>query len=305
MNSLIEGTVTNTSGELSTYFYSVFEKTSNFSFQPLVIEFDTQTRYGDFMYAKMPNRGQRILNIFLKLGSIPLHDVEVFEILIDRNIIYSYTGEYIYIHNEIRRTVSKRTPSVVIVPIMKFFPVLENTQFRIKIKGSGIKTTPISILVDWVFDKLPIDGDYVVTQVQTINANPTKPIFLNFKNIVKELFFVVQDTSEKAFEYRDQIKNLKLDLNGNTKFDDRGQFFRYLQPMQYHTGNSPGIYMYSFCLHPEEDAPSGGINFSRIWNSVITVTMNDSKPKQMRIYAISYNVLRVENNKGFLLLDNI
>tara|TARA_Y100001935_G_scaffold255363_1_gene267957 strand:- start:10990 stop:12921 length:1932 start_codon:yes stop_codon:yes gene_type:complete len=57
------------------------------------------------------------------------------------------------------------------------------------------------------------------------------------------------------------------------------------------------IYVYSFCLEPEEHQPSGSCNFSRIDSAKIMLSSSGSISN---IYAVNYNVLRIMSGMGGL-----
>ena len=57
------------------------------------------------------------------------------------------------------------------------------------------------------------------------------------------------------------------------------------------------IYVYSFCLEPEEHQPSGSCNFSRIDNARLLFS---SPAYVSNIYAVNYNVLRIMSGMGGL-----
>ena len=66
--------------------------------------------------------------------------------------------------------------------------------------------------------------------------------------------------------------------------------------------------MYSFALEPESTQTSGQLNFSYVKNQIARVGLfnypvNTDKQKQLRVYAQSYNILRVENGICTLLFD--
>lgn len=66
--------------------------------------------------------------------------------------------------------------------------------------------------------------------------------------------------------------------------------------------------MYSFALEPESTQPSGQLNLSYVKNQIARVGLfnypvNTDKQKQLRVYAQSYNILRVENGICTLLFD--
>lgn len=117
-------------------------------------------------------------------------------------------------------------------------------------------------------------------------------------------------------------KEVGLMLNGHDRFSQRsGSYFSWVQPYQHHTrcpdtslrhGSWYG--MYSFCLSPEEHQPSGALNFSRIDNAQLKLVFkaadsafsNDSgsHTRDVYVYALSYNVLRILSGMGGLSFSN-
>ena len=61
------------------------------------------------------------------------------------------------------------------------------------------------------------------------------------------------------------------------------------------------IYVYSFCLNPEEHQPSGSCNFSRLNDCKLTFTGNVSIDK---IFAVNYNIMRISNGLVNLRFTN-
>jgi hypothetical protein len=56
--------------------------------------------------------------------------------------------------------------------------------------------------------------------------------------------------------------------------------------------------MYSFSLYPELYYPTGQVNMSRIFHKLLTIQINPingSDDNNTRVYAMNYNVLRVES----------
>jgi len=97
----------------------------------------------------------------------------------------------------------------------------------------------------------------------------------------------------------------KLVLNGNDRFSQRdGFYFNVVQPYECHTGQcAPGINVYSFSLKPEDYQPSGTCNFSRIDNADLELTLStniQNFTSKARVYALSYNILRVMSGMGGL-----
>jgi len=110
------------------------------------------------------------------------------------------------------------------------------------------------------------------------------------------------------------LYQFKLILNGQDRFKEQfGKYFNQVQPWYHHTGNPyPGIYCYSFALHPEEHQPTGTCNFSRIDNAQVQVwlkspngsTGNTDATKIQKLFAVNYNILRIQSGMGGLAFSN-
>jgi len=108
------------------------------------------------------------------------------------------------------------------------------------------------------------------------------------------------------------VVTAKLQLNGQDRFSEReGSYFDVVQPYQHHTrAPDTGINVYSFALRPEEHQPSGSCNFSRIDNAVLQLvlssgTVSGVKTAKVRVYALSYNVLRVMSGMAGIAYSNL
>lgn len=196
--------------------------------------------------------------------------------------------------------------------------------------------------------------DYRITQFQEnvfeldYNQHTTEyTCDLEFKNPVKELFFVFKEkpklnSSElthkcSVFDYDSYrsttqengvdistnfeiLKYLTLTLDGDEVLNEiTGDMIhlRAIQPGKHHS-RSPAVrrfYTYSFALHPEQHEPSGQVNFSNIRHQTLKVKINLDKEyegvtdtsilkKELRVYACSYNILRVENGTAKLLFNS-
>ena len=95
------------------------------------------------------------------------------------------------------------------------------------------------------------------------------------------------------------IKNVKFACNGETIFDQSGQYLAYEQSLRHHTGcPDPAFefYSYSFSLKPEQHYPSGQLNMSRIMHKKIDIELEETSTKRdidVSVYALNYNVLHV------------
>ena len=103
------------------------------------------------------------------------------------------------------------------------------------------------------------------------------------------------------------VDTFKLVLNGQDRFKEQsGKYFNSVQPFQHHTGSPvPGVYAYSFALKPEEHQPTGTCNFSRIDNAQVAIkTKSGALATNLNMFAVNYNVLRIQSGMGGLAFSN-
>jgi hypothetical protein len=182
--------------------------------------------------------------------------------------------------------------------------------------------------------------DYLIEQVVRIPFKSVKQFDINtlvLQNPVKEIIWVLNrdDVNETNnwFEYTDtQVEDVvqsendcdtpcrekEMDIltsatflfNGIERMEEKdASYFNLIQPYQHHSVvPSPGIYVYSFSLLPEQFQPSGSCNMSRIKKIELKTETIKPKPKtdsdmysyDMRVYVINYNFLRVKGGLGGL-----
>ena len=180
--------------------------------------------------------------------------------------------------------------------------------------------------------------DYIITQVQEstgqISQSPdVTPVVvkhrLNFKNPVKELYFIIQEKRNSTvglhfvtpldYDHAEQtlnseyinyehLRNLELKLDERDILDGASGEVISLRAVQsgiHHTRTQmfKRFYSYSFALEPERWYPTGQINFSLIKDQLLTLHLNgqEDRERELRVYALSYNILRVENGTVKLL----
>ena len=105
------------------------------------------------------------------------------------------------------------------------------------------------------------------------------------------------------------MTDMKLVLNGQDRFKEQGsKYFNAVQPYNHHSGTPmPGIYSYSFALKPEEHQPTGTCNFSRIDNAQVAINAVSAAagaPVTLNMFAVNYNVLRIQSGMGGLAFSN-
>jgi hypothetical protein len=190
------------------------------------------------------------------------------------------------------------------------------------------KINKISLPVEYVFlsdeEAKYMSGrtlDYLISQVQlsryTIPVGETvSKVLLQFINPVRELYFVIQNTDTKndTFNFSatgggDQLVNLELDFNSEMRISPdvaTPPYLRIIQPMQCHSKSPDRLfYVYSFALKPENPDPSGQVNMSRIITKLLTVQSVPSLvQRELRVYAVNYNVLRVRSGLAGLIFNS-
>jgi hypothetical protein len=143
----------------------------------------------------------------------------------------------------------------------------------------------------------------LITQTQKAVSSGSKIQELNFNHPVKYLASGRAD----AMAILNDNNKLKLQINGTDVAD-----YKFADPnfstvtSYYHTTNSSlgtakTLFFYPFCLDSGKLQPTGSLNFSRLDSARL---INDNQDVGDDIYAVNYNVLRIENGMGGLLYSN-
>jgi len=174
--------------------------------------------------------------------------------------------------------------------------------------------------------------DYIITQIQEskteipqdLNIDSVVDIKhkLEFKNPIKELFFVIQrlrkvigghfvtnfdyDSNYQLYngEYvnYEHLQNLEIQLDDSIILDKVSGNVINLRAVQSGIHHSRTqlfrrYYSYSFALEPERWYPTGQRNFSLIKEQHLKLKIlpDDLAKRELRVLGLSYNILRVEN----------
>lgn len=168
--------------------------------------------------------------------------------------------------------------------------------------------------------------DYIITQVQLSQfkmkaGENEKSVMLNFTHPVRELYFISQSEESVQNNYPNEyntITTAELKFNNEVVFKRDTNFLVYEQSLKHHvncplaaetTPSAPfnssqytfgpaKFGMYSFALKPESPYPTGQVNMSRISHKLFTIKINPINQvddNNTRIYAVNYNVLRIES----------
>ena len=137
----------------------------------------------------------------------------------------------------------------------------------------------------------------LITQTQKAVASASKTQELNFNHPMKYL------VAANAMTASDK---LKLQINGTDVTDAKTVIPHFTSaPIYYHTtaGNwtADDVTLIPFCLDTAKVQPTGSLNFSRLDSARL---VSDNTSFANTIYAVNYNILRIENGMGGLMYSN-
>ena len=178
--------------------------------------------------------------------------------------------------------------------------------------------------------------EIIITQVQRLNVPVSTGTVNNIdlsaiNHPVKTLFFGIERSAPRSLVSGSTFtfSDAELQLNGTTVFDKMSPLYFHVVQSFYHTDNAliswnrssdlpqqptnTLLYMYNFCLNATSYRPTGTCNFSRldnaklILNNVISTYLKSSVVTQVTqgvVYAVNYNVLKIQNGLGGILFGN-
>jgi hypothetical protein len=130
---------------------------------------------------------------------------------------------------------------------------------------------------------------------------------LRFNHPIKELLFgcVSKENIENNnyFNYSSEtsdafLSEAGLQIEGKYRFEMIPEFYyRQVFPDKVHS-TIPSKYIYSmpFCLKPEQNQPTGSINFNQFNDTVLNLRMKKDNPGLfLFVYAVSINIITIEN----------
>src|SRR6056300_1617654 len=143
--------------------------------------------------------------------------------------------------------------------------------------------------------------DLLITQVQ--KNVPTNAVVqdLTFNHRVK--YLASSDTTTDG-ALTSPTNKVKLNINGLDVSNYRWGKPHFIDVTNYYHTNfvtSPDFFLYCFCLSTSSLQPTGTLNFSRLDSVKI---MSESMSINDPIYAVNYNILRIENGMAGLLYAN-
>lgn len=143
--------------------------------------------------------------------------------------------------------------------------------------------------------------DILITQVQKNIPSGEYIQDLTFSHPVK--YIACSDTSSSG-ALTSTSNRIKLNINGLDIGNYKWAKPHYIDIMAYYHTNyvtSPDFFLYCFCLLTSSLQPTGSLNFSRLDSAkIISESMTITDP----IYAVNYNIIRVQNGMAGLVYAN-
>ena len=113
---------------------------------------------------------------------------------------------------------------------------------------------------------------------------------------MKDLIWFIDYDDRVLGNYQNVLSNTKILVNNRVLLNMDNTYTNYVIPYErYKSSVSDGINVYSFNLSNDEFQPSGSLNFSMLDNVQFDLTLLDNslKNKKVKIFANSYNILRI------------
>lgn len=189
--------------------------------------------------------------------------------------------------------------------------------YQLLLTPGSVQVTPSSVITSMIVDYAYLSDpevewfqrhrqDYIIRQNQydTFNLGGSLTFQMDFKGPVREFYFVIQDTSDGPYVYEtDPGLGVSVTFNGEDYIDSSTMdynFMRYLGPIEKYARQPDRIiHVIPFCRQPLNPRPTGSINMDRIYQKNIQFTFSPAFPslatKTIRLIAVVYNILRVEN----------
>ena len=327
-----------------TFFKVVYRRHTNFSIESIQQTFNGSAGPNKRVTCQISRNGDLVHKLYVVFdGGDPASDarklIKKVEVEIGGQLIDRQYGDWMEIWNELTLPAGKKVGYAKMVgsaentgkryvPLEFWFcrniglalPLiaLQYHEVKINIEFDNVASddfTDATLWADYIFldtDErrrfAQLSHEYLIEQLQytgdeTMTGNGKLTAKLSFNHPVKELIWRTTDGTTAK-----ESGSAKLMLNGNDRFAQRdAKYFTHVQPYQHHT-NIPAIAsyinVYSFALKPEEHQPSGTLNMSRIDTAQLQLTDGDGDGTTTKIYAHSYNVLRILSGMGGLAYSN-
>ena len=178
-------------------------------------------------------------------------------------------------------------PIFLETPISSTISKHKNNLVDLDIPGENVKLDSNSVQynVDTTLDTIGMKVGDIISLWR--NASPYITQMVTITSI---------NTSSKVIEFSPNIEYTPDNTDVKVNIIARRNYSR-----SSYSKFSKNIYVYSFCLNPEEHQPSGSCNFSRFDDCKLSFTSSVSIDK---VFATNYNILRISNGLVNLRFSN-
>ena len=260
----------------------------------------------------------------IPLCAINRQEVEVeFKLRNAQEIVILTAGDYADISGETKKIVDFQLCTEVVhldcEERIKFQKTKRDyliTQIQENVFDVGLGVNTGKFKLDFIN---PVKELYFVVQRQGSNVSATggyasNPTIANSNfegNFVTPFDYdgLLEETGNKYILW-ENLDHLALTLDGQeiiTRDTGTMPFLKAVQAAIHHSKTQliRRFYSYSFALQPEEWYPTGQVNFSLVKEQILDLSLTPciDFPRQVRVYAVNYNILRVGEGSAKTIFD--
>jgi hypothetical protein len=166
-----------------------------------------------------------------------------------------------------------------------------------------------TVAYTWAGSGTTVTSATVTSTVGTYTGGGSRQynFFTQFRNPCKELFFVLQRDNAQPYDYtltsaNDILSSLRIRLNDIEYLKAETGiplFLRQIKGLDRHTRiPDRRFYMYSFSIDPENNQPSGSLNFGMVQRQQFDFSVNyATSPLSLRMYMRTYNLMQIQDGQ--------
>jgi len=143
----------------------------------------------------------------------------------------------------------------------------------------------------------------LITQTQKVVGAISRVQELPFNHPIK--YLVAKSSTDMSSETDANLTKLKLQINGVDVTDFKNVVPHFTCAMAFYhvdyTVTDKEFLRIPFCLNTAKLQPTGSLNFSRLDSARL---VSDNKNFDQNVYAVNYNIIRIENGMGGLMYSN-
>ena len=209
-------------------------------------------------------------------------------------------GNYYYLEPEQRRLFAEYRHEYLVEQVKRL--IIPRPSFDLKVSDLAIVPLELGNPTKdiFFFFKSKADMDNKLLNKYSVKSGTVNKV----KFIVTNSVIAKQVTQEDV--YSNPIKQAKIKFNGRDrmKYYD-GSYYNDVVPYQYYNGEvDVGVNVYSFCLQPTKEYPSGTINLSYVDDMNLFIRLHTSADGHIHVYTRNYNILRVMSGQSGIIYLN-